>query len=132
MEFIAILIREHQRISKELDEIGSLGNAGKSCLLVISEFEKILNIHIKKENETIYPKFNSSPFEEINKLGKMFSDQMKVYSIEIFDCLEAMKKAQGLMDNDLKQRFAKISERIKNRNTIEENILFPAYKKYFN
>jgi hypothetical protein len=62
----------------------------------------------------------------------MFSDQMKVYSIEIFDCLEAMKKARGLMDNDLKQRFAKISERIKNRNTIEENILFPAYKKYFN
>lgn len=131
MDFITTLKSEHKAILKIFGEMASLAKEESSVLKPLNELEKILVIHLKKEDEILYPKFRQAEEEELKKLGQMFSEQMKLYTAEVIGCLTEIKKANGQPDSALLARWEKISSRIASRVNIEENILFPAYDKYF-
>ncbi|MEK7167540.1 MAG: hemerythrin domain-containing protein [Patescibacteria group bacterium] len=131
MDLIAVLKSEHKIILKILGVIDALAKENKSVLSEAIKLEKVLAIHLKKEDGMIYPVFNGSKEEKLKKLGRLFSEQMKTYAVEIADCLSEIKKAKGNLDSDLSARFEKSSSRIFSRVSIEETILFPAYVKYF-
>lgn len=128
-EFIQILEEEHDFIRGIFNEIDATdGLENKKILL--QKLQSVLMPHLKKEDEKLYPALKESPDDDVRRMASIFSATMKGYS-ENFDMFlkEVLAMTDGEMSVDLTEKYHSIRDRIKDRITIEEVTIFPAYEK---
>ena len=95
---------------------------------LVRELTTLVSIHLEKEDTRLYPVLAESQIEEIYKLGRIFSMVMKNNSKDFMIFVETFLKSTG-PNTEFENAYKNISEKIRNRITIEETILFPAYEK---
>lgn len=126
MDIIKDLKEEHERILVMLDDIDKAQNLEEKKEEV-RELRAFVAGHLKKEDEQIYPALRDSGDDEKIKLGYLFSDIMKGYTTEFLNVADDILSAEEELEEDVIRSYEKIRDKIKDRVTIEETILFPAF-----
>ena len=125
-QFIDELKNEHRKIVDLFDKIDESEKFSVKKELV-RELTALVTVHLKKEDEQLYPVLASSKNEGAAKLGIIFSSAMKDNSGKFIVFVEKFLGSADLND-ELSGAYKKISEKIKSRVIIEEAILYPAYE----
>ena len=95
---------------------------------LVKELTALVVIHLKKEDEQLYPKLALSKNEEISKMGSIFSMAMKNNSKDFVAFVERFLSSTE-PNSELMDTYKMISGKIRDRITIEETVLYPAYEQ---
>lgn len=126
-KFIKELKSEHKEIINFFNDIEKSEKFEDKKILV-QKLTSLVVTHLRKEDDRLYPVLAASNIQEIAKLGNVFSIAMKDTSEKYVAFVEAFLKSAEMTD-ELTDAYKRISEKIKNRVTIEEIVLYPAYEK---
>jgi hypothetical protein len=119
MDLISQLKQEHIEILRLIE--------GKS----LRELKEILIIHLKLEDKLLYPVLENCINKKSREIGQQFSKEMLTISktaMKFFKEYEKKDIEKLSKDIKFKKEFSKISNAIKTRIKIEEEILFPEFK----
>lgn len=127
-DFIRILREEHVAIRNIFDEIDAASDLENKKIL-IQKLQEVLKPHLKKEDEELYPTLEKSSDEEVRRMAKIFALTMQEYAVNFSVIINKVLASTGEMPADLATSYEKIRDRVKDRITIEEVTIFPAYEK---
>lgn len=126
MSLIETLKIEHQQILALFDQIDKTPDLIKEKDLV-KNLVDITTQHLNKEDTLLYPAISQSKNEETKQTGLVFSSTMPDYvsgfTKVVTDILNTDKITPELLS-----QYQKIRDKIKNRITVEETILFPSFE----
>jgi len=126
MNLIETLKIEHQQILALFDQIDKTPDLIKEKDLV-KNLVDITTQHLNKEDTLLYPAISQSKNEETKQTGLVFSSTMPDYvsgfTKVVTDILNTDKITPELLS-----QYQKIRDKIKNRITVEETILFPSFE----
>lgn len=127
MNLIETLKTEHQQILALFDQIDKTTDLIKLKDL-IKNLVDITIQHLNKEDTILYPSLAKSKNEEIQHIGSVFSTTMQDYVKDFTSVVTTILNTQEITPEMLAQ-YQKNRDKIKNRITIEETILFPTFDK---
>lgn len=126
---VSILKEEHLIIRGIFDEIDTASDL-ENKKIFIRKLQSVLAPHLKKEDSELYPTLERSPDEEVRRMANVFSSTMGVYAGDFAIVASKMLSiSSGGASQDLLADYENIRDRIKDRITIEEVTIFPAYEK---
>ncbi|MEK6959589.1 MAG: hemerythrin domain-containing protein [Nanoarchaeota archaeon] len=99
----------------------------------IRSFETLLKTHLELEDKIIYPFFAKQDFVELRGLGRSFAAEMARVTkvvLKLFNKYEKKDFASKKVAMGFVRELSRIKGILTRRVTLEETILFPAYKKY--
>jgi len=134
MDLIQQLKEEHKQISYSFEEIKEVFKGKNHFSDKIINLKELLINHLKLEDKLLYPKFSESKQSEIKKIGEDFQEEMTQISKKVmnfFTKYELQNILKLKEDTQFKTELEEIISAVKKRLEIEENILFPAFEKYF-
>ncbi|PIN86477.1 hypothetical protein COV19_04245 [Candidatus Woesearchaeota archaeon CG10_big_fil_rev_8_21_14_0_10_44_13] len=138
MDIIRQFKGEHIEIKRMLSEIqSSIEDKRIVNMTLAGDFRALkdfLLVHVDLENKLIYSKLKKSEFEELKKLGDMFSVEMIRIAKGLFSFFEKYKDIDisKLRKNmAFNKAFADLVNNVWKRIEIEENMLFPSYSRYY-
>lgn len=122
MNLIETLKSEHVQILAIFDQIDQTNE-----LLPLKELvnQLITTQHLQKEDTLLYPTLAQSQNEETKKVGSVFSSTMPDYVANFTKIVTTIINTDTITLEILSQ-YHEIRDKIKNRITIEETILFPS------
>ncbi|MDO8443056.1 MAG: hemerythrin domain-containing protein [bacterium] len=126
-QYIEELKNDHKIIIEFFDNIDKSEKFDAQKELV-RKLTDVLTIHLKKEDEYLYPALAKSKNEEIARLGDIFSSAMKNIAKDYIVFVEQFLK-NSEPSAELADAYKKMSKKVRNRVTIEEVVLYPAYEK---
>lgn len=126
-QFIEELKGEHKEIIEFFNSIDE-SEKFEDKKEMIQKLTALVVTHLRKEDDRLYPVLAASSIQEIAKLGTVFSMAMKDTSEKYVAFVEAFLKSDK-MTEELTDAYNRINKTIKNRVTIEEIVLYPAYEK---
>lgn len=127
MDLIQILKEQHQVILGIFSDIDATSDLENEKTL----FKKLMPIavaHLEKEDTQLYPALKNSSEDDIRQMVEVFSVTMSGYAKELSGIADEIIASQGVLSTEIFGRYEKIRDKIKNRITIEEVTLFPAYE----
>ena len=138
MDIIQQLKEEHVEILRLFDDITEDTDDDKTENRIIlgyfRELNDILATHVDLENKTIYAKLKKSEHKELKELGKAFYNEMTSILGNVTRFFDKIKKEDiGRLRKSaaFRKDLNEITKKVRKRVAIEENILFPAYKRYY-
>ncbi len=138
MDLILQLKDEHRRILRIFETIreivGSDRLGAADLAAYFRELKEVLSSHLDVENKLLYPRFETAKPPELKKMGKVFSSEMVKIADDVrafFD--EYQDKELSLLgkSNKFRNALLEIFNKVNKRIRVEEDILFPAYERYF-
>jgi iron-sulfur cluster repair protein YtfE (RIC family) len=126
MDLIKTLKEEHSQILSLFDQIDQLTDTAKIKELTTT-LADIVTKHLYKEDTILYPNLAKSKNEEIQHIGSVFSSTMPDYVKDFTSVVTTILNTQEITPEILTQ-YQKIRDKIKNRVTVEETILFPSFE----
>lgn len=128
-DFIMILKEEHVAIADIFNEIDAASTLENKKVL-IRKLLVVLGPHLKKEDEELYPTLEKSTDDEVRRMAKIFAVTMHEYAENFTNVVNKILSAtEEDMSPELIVQYEKIRDRVKDRITIEEVTIFPAYEK---
>lgn len=128
MDLIQVLKAEHQIILGIFADVDATSGLEDKKVL----FRKLMPIavtHLNKEDTQLYPAFQRSPDAELRKMAEVFSSTMGGYAKELSEVVNEILTSHTGLSPALVTHYEGIRDRIKDRITIEETVLFPAYEE---
>ncbi|MFH2028350.1 MAG: hemerythrin domain-containing protein [Nanoarchaeota archaeon] len=137
MELIQQLKEEHKEIINAFDTILTAIKDKTADLDLVEHFRDmrdVLDNHLALEDKFLYPRLQKLEYDELKELANVFSDEMlKITKVVLaFFGNYEKKEISGLRkDAKFKKKLDELIKTVKRRVSVEENILFPAYEKYY-
>ena len=128
-DFIKTLEGEHQVIRDIFDQMDATNDLENKKNL-IQKLQAVLEPHLRKEDTELYPALIKSSDEEVRRMANIFHLTMEAYA-ENFALVAGKILSIESRDvpSDIVVDYENIRDKIKDRITIEEVTIFPAYEK---
>lgn len=126
MNIIETLKNEHLKIIALFDQIDKTTDLNIIKELV-KQLASVTTDHLKKEDTLLYPALSESKNIETKQTGLAFSSTMPDYVTDFTKVVTNILNIQTINPEILTQ-YQKIRDKIKNRITSEETILFPSFE----
>lgn len=129
---ITTLKRQHEEIVSLFDKLKGTDIASDSSQLILSRAKELLLIHLKTEDEKLYPALMEAAKEDksLGTLVQGYINEMKEISVVALDFFEkySNRKMSGMeFARDYGRFIAALQQRIRK----EENSLYNEYDKRF-
>ncbi|MFZ2303849.1 MAG: hemerythrin domain-containing protein [Minisyncoccia bacterium] len=128
-DFIKTLVSEHQEIREIFDAVDATSSLVDKKNL-IHKLQTILAPHLKKEDTELYPTLILSPDLEVRRMANIFHLTIGTYAESFVTVANKISSIQGGdIPADVVSDYENIRDRMKDRISIEEVTIFPAYEK---
>lgn len=129
-DFIKILVNEHHEIRDIFGAIDAAGDLSAKKDLV-QRLQAILAPHLRKEDTELYPVLIASSDQEVRRMANIFHLTMEAYAENFAVIANKIFSVEGGdIPADIAVDYKNVRDRIKDRITIEEVTIFPAYEKF--
>ncbi|MCX6815019.1 MAG: hemerythrin domain-containing protein [Candidatus Aenigmarchaeota archaeon] len=132
---IVTLKKQHSNILLYLNNFNPL-LSGKpfseaTCIVTLRELRKILVEHLSLEDKELYPALEQSKVKEIRETGRKLSEKMQAISQKAFDFFNkySSMKTSDMTSARFRKELSDLKELIVKRVKLEEEILYPLYRK---
>ncbi|MHC4269042.1 MAG: hypothetical protein ACYSTS_11310 [Planctomycetota bacterium] len=121
--------KEHSGIVNELKEVKKYGILTKEAQAKLVYVKSILNEHLKKEEEKLYPFLYkvAEQDEKLNKVLKFSTNDLEKVSIGVSAFFD--KYSKGVLDTILMEEFGNIYTVLCERFVYEEFLLYDEYEE---
>lgn len=128
-DFIQTLEQEHSVIREIFDAIDASSDLENQKKLT-QDLLEVLTPHLRKEDDQLYPTLVKSPDEEVRQMANIFHLTMEAYAENFAAVAKVIMELEGnAIPKEVLTDYEKIRDKIKDRITIEEVTIFPAYEK---
>lgn len=128
-DFIKTLVSEHHEICEIFDEIDAASDIADKKNL-IQRLQAILAPHLRKEDTELYPALIGSQDQEVRRMANIFHLTMEAYAKDFAIVANKIFSIEsGEFPVDITLDYENIRDKMKDRITIEEITIFPAYEK---
>ena len=137
MDLIQLLKEEHDQILESFETLEKDIQKGKLDFDVATHFgilKEILTKHLELENKFLYPRLGKLEYVELQELGRIFNKEMLKVSDTAFAFFDKYGEKDAVKLNKstkFNKEFKDLVIVVKKRVRIEEDVLFPAYSKYY-
>lgn len=128
-DFIQTLEQEHSVIREIFDAIDASSDLENQKKLT-QDLLEVLTPHLRKEDDQLYPTLVKSPDEEVRQMANIFHLTMEAYAENFASVAKVIMELEGnAIPKEVLTDYEKIRDKIKDRITIEEVTIFPAYER---
>lgn len=122
------LKKQHDALIDLLDKIDRCTSA-PDRLSLLKELKSVAVAHLQVEDDYLYPHLLDSQDVALVKIGATFSSLMADYSELFLTLLDKVFSSKGDLSKAMLDEYVLVSTKLRDRITVEESILFPAYEK---
>ena len=128
-DFIKTLVSEHHEIREIFDTIDATSDLSIKKDF-IQKLQAILAPHLRKEDTKLYPALIGSSDQDVRRMANIFHLTMKSYA-ENFTIIagKIFSIEVGEIPMNIVSDYENIRDKMKDRITIEEVTIFPAYER---
>jgi len=128
-DFIKTLVSEHHEIHEIFDTIDATSDLSTKKNF-IQKLQAILAPHLRKEDTELYPALIGSTDQEVRRMANIFHLTMESYAENFAIVANKIFSIEvGEIPTDIVSDYENIRDKMKDRITIEEVTIFPAYER---